>query len=297
MSRKAFFLLGIATTLLVFGVIAVYPHMSIASANAVVNTGMNAGTANNSGVAREYVHQAALEATSQHQIAPAEAPWAQPIARLLSLADKANQTLITPGWIYIKEVAEGDTDLKRRGSLPNGQEIPIAYTNEIWYHLDDQHRVFEFVAIQRDAHGQIVQIGVYTDGVGWNSATNETTVLEPFVLTTLDYGIARQWKSTAAASPVKVMESVLDDKPVVLFSNTEHHSKPLLMAEYDQAVIATEGRAYLDPVTGQLVRREIVAHLADGTQRVVSRITLEIKPDVAPAAEVLELLAGRKPVQ
>ena len=300
MLKRVYFLLGAVATLVVIAVAVAYPRVNHVSANTTTTSierpdAGQSDSISNSMDAR--VSSANSRVNMQQQTVETADREAQAVSKLLILTDKANRSLINPGWLYIKESGEGDGDLSGRGSLPNGQDIPINYTSEIWYHFDDQLRVIEFVSIQRDANGQAVQIGVHSNGTSWNSATGETSALEPFVLSTLDYGFAEQATAFAASSQVDEMAVVLNGKPALLFSSLESYPEPLLMAEANQSVVANEGRAYLDPETGQLLQHEIIAHLSDGTQRVVSRVVLEFKPNVIPTAEVLELLASRKPSQ
>jgi hypothetical protein len=293
--KKKVAFLAAMVILTVAGIAPAYSHARSVNAQDVPNilesVGMNdVGTAVQDADKQDGVDTTANQLASQSAAVLAQSPSVLETLRVLN--DKAKQRFLKPGWLYIKIISEGNTDLGNRGVLPNGQILSEDHTSEIWYHLDDQNRVIEFVSIDRAADGQIIQSGVFRNGVQWNSATNETLEVKPFALETLDFGVLRDAQVHDQTTPQVQSDDMLDGRLVVRFDSIERYAKPLQFAVFNQGVVANEGRAYFDPTTGQLLRRELIAHLADGSERIVSRSTFEFKSGVTPPAEVFEILVN-----
>jgi len=294
MKKKVAFLAAMVM-LAAAGIALVYSHARSVNAQDIPNILESVGINDVETVVQDADKQGGMNATANQSASQTAAVLAQSpsvLGTLQALNDKANQRFLTPGWLYIKIISEGNTDLGNRGVLPNGQILSEDHTSEIWYHLDDQNRVIEFVSVDRAADGQIIQIGVFRNGIQWNSATNETFEVKPFALETLDFGVLRDAQVHDQTTPQVQSDDMRDGRRVVRFDSIERYAKPLQFAVFNQGVAANEGRAYFDPATGQLLQREVIAHLADSSERIVSRSTFEFKSGVTPPTEVFEILVN-----
>ncbi len=95
-----------------------------------------------------------------------------PIGLLEGLNARAVESF-TAGWLHVREVRIFDQDAENNGVLPNGEAIPDEYIQDTWFHLGKDKVVTEVVSIMRAMDGQIIQVGVISNGTGWNSVTGE----------------------------------------------------------------------------------------------------------------------------
>lgn len=198
------------------------------------------------------------------------------------------------GWLCINSATEYDHDLNNNGTLPNGQAIPNLSISEDWLHLDDQLRVYESISIMRSADGQIVQVGVFSNGTVWNSATGESYSLSPWKLDVLDNGFSRNAARYAALMPLQKFETTWNGIPVVLYVMREQFNAPEQGVDFKQPANYTEQRAYFNPATGLLMAQETVVALEDGTERILARTEVEMQVGVVPPAEVLNYFAAKE---
>lgn len=222
------------------------------------------------------------------------APQPTPLEELQALVAKGALPTNKAGWIYIKSTTDYDSDLPNNGTLSNGQAIPNHFTSEDWLHLDDQQQVFESVSIMRSLDGQIIQVGVFSNGTVWNSATGESYPLTPWKLGLLDNGFSKEVQRHIGITTLEKANTQLNGLPLTLFVMRETYNKPTQSADFKQPSLSSEQRAYFDPVTGQLRLSEMVVNLADGTERVFSRGSTDIQFDALPPAEVLNYFAMKE---
>jgi hypothetical protein len=199
------------------------------------------------------------------------------------------------GWVHIQENINHDTDLKNSGVLPNGMAIPNQQINDTWYHLNDERLVTEGVNIMRTSDGQIVQVGVSSNGTSWNTGTDEITTSEQYIVNGFDHSFLKndlQWLegfgNTAAITQV-VLPSGGEGVQVVI---GDEYEKPVVSNDFNEPSIRAETRAVFDSATGYLVSREVIVWFVDGSQRVFSRLTQKITFE-APTNEVLNFLSKK----
>ncbi|MBN2502558.1 MAG: hypothetical protein JXB38_17390 [Anaerolineales bacterium] len=175
------------------------------------------------------------------------------------------------GWIHIRIEKVLDRDSENNGVLPNGIAIPHHQVNDTWYRVDESQRVIEMVSIMRSGEGQIVQVGVYSDGTGWNSATGAIEPSEPYVLSAFDSQFL--WdlgQFEASGSQPQITEEILPDggAGLLFVIRDEFEDSPVELISYELPVIGTEIRALFGQDDGYLHRKEVIFRLLDGSERV-----------------------------
>ncbi|MDH3944491.1 MAG: hypothetical protein OEV06_10400, partial [Anaerolineae bacterium] len=214
------------------------------------------------------------------------------IEMLEALNEKASASL-QEGWLHIRVEEIFDEEISN-GVLPNGITIPNKQINDLWFHLDNNHMVYQAVSIMQSIDGEIVQIGVGSNGTAWNSATDafdESST--PSVLTGLDSGFLRDVTFVPDfGKPLEVEVTRVSDTEVV-FTAVERFDIPITNSvDYEIPIVGTEITAVFDPNTGYLVTMETVIRFEDGSERVFRWLKQEISFE-EPPAEILRLLAEK----
>ncbi|NCP16467.1 hypothetical protein GW866_05420 [bacterium] len=194
-------------------------------------------------------------------------------------------------WLHIQERQVFDTDLPNNGVLPNGMAIPNEQINDTWYHVNDQGLVIETVSIMRTTDGQVVQVGVSSNGTGWNSATDEIGAQEQFNLVGLDGGFLGDlmWLETFGKKPELVNITLPNRHPGVQVTILDKFDTPMKGDAYSKPAVSAETRATFDSVTGYLISKETMFWFEDGSSRVFSRVIQEITIE-SPTTEALSYL-------
>lgn len=197
------------------------------------------------------------------------------------------------GWMHLREEKVFDTDAENNGVLPNGVAIPNHQINDIWYRLDASHHVVESVTIMRTAEGEIVQVGVYSNGTGWNSATEVTEPSEPTVLNALDgqflWGLKKLGESSH--QPQIIEEMSTDGIRFVIKERFDDN--PMQLMDYKLPVIQAETRATFDQEKGYLLSKEVVFQFLDGSERASQSLKQEITFE-KPTEEALSYIAKKE---
>lgn len=214
------------------------------------------------------------------------------IGTLRELNERAAQIFFRPGWLHISEERTYDTDLENNGVLDDGQVLPNEYTKEIWFHFNEANLVFESVSIMRSLDGQIVQVSVFSNTNSWNSALGKMGRKEPFALSSLDFNFLRDTRSYPWTTQVDEVLLESSGRLVLEFTSVRDYYKPVQSIDYEKPTTGVETRVQFDPLTGQLLMREVIAKFDDGSQRVFSIIRMEFSLGETPPAEVLKYLAG-----
>jgi len=197
-------------------------------------------------------------------------------------------------WLHIQEKKTFDTDTQNNGILPNGVAIPNEQINDTWYHVNDQGLVIESVSIMRTADGQIVQVGVSSNGTGWNSATDETGPQEQFKIEGLDSNFLNDLKWLEKFGDTAEITNVVlpNSNPGVQIVIATTYDTPVKTVDYSKVSTRAETRAVFDSSTGYLVSKDIVFWFEDGSRRIFSQLKQEITIE-PPTDEVLNYLAEK----
>jgi hypothetical protein len=110
---------------------------------------------------------------------------------LKGLVNKSRQLVNQPGWVHVTEKIVFDTDKADRGTMPNGQTIPLVQTVDIWYHVNDSKLVYQYVWMMSAQNGEVVEVSVFLNNLLYNLTTNMSNPLTPYRLA-LDYQFANE---------------------------------------------------------------------------------------------------------
>lgn len=194
---------------------------------------------------------------------------------------------INEGWVFVSEYQKHDVD-----PLPPVEGlIPLTDTNtDIWYYINSSGMVDRFVTIQKTMDGQIVQVGVFSDGTAWNTMVNEIVPMEPFSFERNDYGLSRYLKTP----DIKINNVVKDGAESTEFMVAITEKVPVDMLDYEKALTSTEYYYVFDVSTGFLVNQKTIVVLEDGTKRELDNIQIEIKIGAEPPADALKYFDLKK---
>ena len=236
---------------------------------------------------------------------PAEKPVAEVVAELPALEPTSTPDLSASGffqtlrmktqaaarsnWVYFKEYSKGEVDVSDFGAFENGQVLPTESISEQWMFVNEAGVVEQSISVQRTMEGEVVQVGVFSKGTGWNTATDEIIPQPPEALSfELDYGLRFEF---LRSPDLQLSHSIgPDGKRLAQFVITKKEDQPVLVREYKKPQQAMEVRYLFDEDTGFITSLEAIAHFEDGTERVYQSIQVEVKLGVTPSAEVYEYL-------
>ena len=213
--------------------------------------------------------------------------------KLLSTLNNKERVFINqPGWVHVTEKIVYDTDKQDRGTMSNGTTIPLAQTVDIWYHINDQKLVYQYVWMLRSQNGDTIEVIVFLNNTLFNLMTNISNPLNPYSLT-LDYQFADDMDSFISRSGHPVVTTAdVNGKTATVFSLEEQLASPKTTTDYNQPFIAAGSIASFDTETGLLLRMVQTVTLADGTKRIFYTDNITVEIGVQPTPEVQDYVDG-----
>ncbi|HEX7540979.1 MAG TPA: hypothetical protein VF352_02515 [Anaerolineales bacterium] len=212
---------------------------------------------------------------------------------LTGLTDKAKTLVNQPGWVHVTEKIVYDTDKQDRGTLSNGTMVPLVQTVDIWYNINAEKLVYQYVWTMSSQDGQTVETIVFLNKLLYNLTTNVSNPLNPYTLS-LDYQFADEMDyfiSSSGHHPV-VTTVELDGKTATVFTLNEQLASPRTTEDYTQTINAIGSIAYFDAESGFLLRLERTVVLADGSKRTFYTDKLTIDIGVQPPRDIQDYING-----
>ncbi len=214
--------------------------------------------------------------------------------KLLSdLTANARLTVNQPGWVHVIEKVVYDTDTQDRGKLPNGQAVPLNQTIDIWYHIDENKRVYQYVWSLNTQDGQTIETIVFRNNLAYNLTTNISEALNPYPLS-LDFQFQDEMDTFISNSnnqPV-VSTDQINGKKSTVFTLIEKLDTPRTTTDFTQPIITAGSIAYFDPDSGFLLRLLRTVVLADGSKRTYYTDNITINPGAQPPADIQNYVNG-----
>jgi len=207
---------------------------------------------------------------------------------LTGLNAKAKTLINQPGWVHVIEEIVYDTDKENRGTLSNGQTVPLVQTVDIWYHINEGKLVYQFVWTMSSQDGQTVETIVFMNNLIYNLTTNISNSLNPYSLKSLDYQFAAEMDdfiNNSGNHPV-VTTSEVDGKTVTVFTLNEQLDSPRIDEDYTQPINAIGSIAYFDSESGLILKLERIVTLADGSKRMFYIDNITIETGVQPPLDI-----------
>lgn len=212
---------------------------------------------------------------------------------LADLTAKGRLTVNQPGWVHVVENIVYDTDTKDRGTLSSGQTIPLVQTIDIWYHIDQEKRVYQYVWTMSTQDGQEVEKIVFRNNLMYNLTTNISEALNPYPLA-LDFQFADEMDTFISNSknhPV-VATAQVNGKAATVFTLSEQLDSPRTTTDFTQPITTAGSIAYFDPDSGLLLRLLRTVVLADGSKRTYYTDNITIDPGVQPPQDIQNYVNG-----
>jgi hypothetical protein len=211
---------------------------------------------------------------------------------LTDLTSKARLFVNQPGWVHVTENIVYDIDSKDRGTLVNGTVIPLVQTIDIWYHINSEKLVYEYVWLMSDQSEKIIDVGVFLNNNLFDLMNNTSTPQNPYPLS-LDYQFANEMDSFISRSGHPVVTTAnVNDKNATVFTLDETLSAPKTTTDFTQPFNAAGTAASFDTDTGLLLRIVRTVTFADGTKRTFYTDNIAIETGVQPPADVLNYVNG-----
>ncbi|WKZ43139.1 MAG: hypothetical protein QY302_13640 [Anaerolineales bacterium] len=192
---------------------------------------------------------------------------------------------VRSGWLHGREHRVYDVDSSNFGVLPNGQEIPLEQITDFWFYVNDNGFIERSITITHTKDGQVVQVGVNSNGTSWNTAINEIVPHELFLWGYgFDYGLHYYLDSPTLQYSLSLDQN---GRPSIAFVISVQEEKPAPVQEYSSSILAMDHYYYFDAETGFLTRTYSIAHLEDGSQRYFEDIQVEFFIGTTPPPDVL----------
>jgi hypothetical protein len=212
---------------------------------------------------------------------------------LTDLTANARLTVNQPGWVHVVENIVYDTDNQDRGKLSTGQTIPLVQAIDIWYHINDSKRVYQYVWTMSSQDGQTVETIVFRNNLAYNLTTNISEALNPYPLS-LDFQFADEldnFISNSKNHPV-VTTAEINGKSTTVFTLNEQLDTPRTATDFTQPITAAGSIAYFDAESGFLLRLLRTVVLADGSKRTYYTDDITIEPGVQPPQDIQNYVNG-----
>ena len=212
---------------------------------------------------------------------------------LVDLTAKGKTMYNQPGWVHVIQNVVYDTDKQDRGTMPSGKAIPLVQVIDIWYHINEQKQVYEFVWNLSSQDGQQVDMTVFRNNNVYDLVTNSSNPQNPYNLT-LDYQFLDEMNYFIAKSgnhPV-VTTGELNGKNTTVFTLDEKLASPRTTEDYTQPITSSGSIAYFDSQSGLLLKLERTVTLADGSKRTFYTDNLTIETGVQPPLDIQNFVNG-----
>jgi hypothetical protein len=212
---------------------------------------------------------------------------------LLDLTAKGRLTVNQPGWVHVIESIVYDTDSTDRGKLPSGLAIPLVQTIDIWYHINTDKRVYQYVWTMSAQDGTEIQKIVFRNNLMYNLTTNISEALNPYPLS-LDFQFANELDNFISNSnnhPV-VTTAEINGITATVFTINEQLDTPRTTTDFTQPITSAGSIAYFDPDTGFLLRLLRTVVLADGSKRTYYTDNITIEPGIQPPQDIQNYVNG-----
>jgi hypothetical protein len=212
---------------------------------------------------------------------------------LTELTAKARLTVNQPGWVHVVENIAYDTDAQDRGKLPSGQAIPLVHSIDVWYHINEDKRVYQYVWTMSSQDGKTIETIVFRNNLAYNLTTNISEALNPYPLS-LDFQFVNEFDvfiSNGNGNPA-VMTEEINGKTATVFTLNEQLDTPRTTTEFTQPITADGSVAYFDSENGFLLRLLRTVVLADGSKRTYYTDNITIDPGVQPPLDIQNYVNG-----
>lgn len=193
---------------------------------------------------------------------------------------KVLNNIIKEGWFYIREHVQYDVDAPTEKDV-----LPLVNSrSESWWYINAAGMVEKSISIQRTEDGQVIQVGMFSNGTAWNTTVDEIIPTEPYILVP-DYGLAYHLKFP----DLKSEQIDKDGKESIQFKIKYVEKQPLKMLDYSKKLLSMEYEFVFDATTGFIVSEMSTVNLEDGSRRVLMNLQIEeIRLDYEPPSDVLE---------
>jgi hypothetical protein len=202
-------------------------------------------------------------------------PTANPDRESISVSEISEiaHQYLHPGWLHFIKENASDTDRGNKGILEDGNVLSANSIWECWLNLDEMLLIQDSVCIQTNPDGSIIQVGVRSGNVGWNSSTDEVVVHNEDVTAPYIPDIDALASQAAKSNASLAVEEVTDEQGKMYYqlSYAVAESSPIPLWDYDNPVTAFDYVYRFDPETGVMLYFQQVVTFEDGSQRVIEQ--------------------------
>lgn len=187
------------------------------------------------------------------------------------------QTFLHAGWLHFIRENSSDTDRGSNGMLENGAVLSANHFWECWLNLDESLQIQESICIQTNLDGSIIQVGVRSGSIGWNSAMDEISTLDDpsfSYITDIDALLRRVAKIGVEPETETVTDQ--DGNSLIQFSYQGAEESPIPLEAYNLPVIRWDYIHQFDPETGMMVSYQEWVTFEDGSRRIIQQTIMQV---------------------
>ncbi|HCU58034.1 MAG TPA: hypothetical protein DF984_07435 [Anaerolineaceae bacterium] len=187
------------------------------------------------------------------------------------------QTFLHAGWLHFIRENSSDTDRGSNGMLENGAVLSANHFWECWLNLDESLQIQESICIQTNLDGSIIQVGVRSGSISWNSAMDEISTHDeqlPSYITDIDALLRR----VATIGVELETETVTDQdgNSLIQFSYQGAEESSIPLEAYNLPVIRWDYIHQFDPETGMMVSYQEWVTFEDGSRRIIQQTIMQV---------------------
>ena len=187
------------------------------------------------------------------------------------------QTFLHAGWLHFIRENSSDTDRGSNGMLENGAVLSANHFWECWLNLDEALQIQESICIQTNLDGSIIQVGVRSGSISWNSAMDEISTLDDpsfSYITDIDALLRRVAKIGVEPETETVTDQ--DGNSLIQFSYQGAEESPIPLEAYNLPVIRWDYVHQFDPETGMMVSYQEWVTFEDGSRRIIQQTIMQV---------------------
>jgi hypothetical protein len=213
---------------------------------------------------------------------------------LLGLNNKARSVLNQPGWVHVIQNIVYDTDRENRGTMATGIVIPLIQEVSIWYHINQEKLVYQYVLETNTPEGETIETTVFYNEMMYNLVTNTSQQLNPYSLGGLDFQFSDEVATylSSSGNHLTVSDGDFNGKPVTIFTLDQKLDSPAAYDDFNQPVTGAGTIATFDKESGYLLKLQRIVTLQDGTRRNFFTDTITIETGVEPPLYIEDYVNG-----
>lgn len=215
------------------------------------------------------------------------------VAQVEVLLEKSEILSATATWIHFSIKTEGFITMSEK--MPDGSPIPMVYTTDSWYRLDENGYQIQGVTIQDTGSPTTSQVAVFKNGIWYNltlgTSTDTGNPADIKPRRPADHTILEQALLSKDSVRLDFGYTEINDQRVAEYTMINENVNPFESGIPGYLVKGYAYKYYLSLETGEVVMMEFFFINADGNLDLVQRnTTIVVEKINEPSTEILKYL-------